>query len=164
VNAALEQIPDRSENGDSISEIIFYFVVAAFQLSSAMTKKKKGSAPNLKLGAPEHFTGVKLAFLTSKSVLYSQCQDLKATATFYDRVTLDFIAKYGEEEPFNKEFAEDPPDPEDIDQDDNIQPPPSKEEAAASAVLFSKLRTVSNKQLKTNLPDANLFPETWAMV
>ena len=86
--------------------------------------------------------GFKLAFLTSRMGLYQQSQDSKTVTTFYNKVTLDFIKKYGEDEPFHKELAEDPPDPEDIEEDED-DPPPSKEEAEASAVIFTKLRTVS---------------------
>ena len=110
-----------------------------------MTKKKQGKAR--KLGAPDHFTGFKLAFLTSKASLYQQSMDSKTVSAFYDKVTRDFVAKYGLEDPFNKEPAEDPPDPEDDpgndDPDDPANTPPSAEEADAKAELFTKLRTVS---------------------
>lgn len=107
-------------------------------------KRSKSNGITVKKGAPEHFTGFKLAFLASKAIAYQQALDSKTVAVFYDKVTLDFIAKYGEDEPFNKEFAEDPPDPDDVDVDgeDSDNVPPTKEEAAASAVLFAKLRTV----------------------
>jgi hypothetical protein len=127
-----------------------------------MGKRKKGpNGENPKLGPPDHFSGFKLAFLVSKAALYQQALDTKNAATitaFYNKVTLDFIAKYGEEEPFNKEVAVDPPDSEDIDEgDDEIGiPPQSKEEAAASAVLFGKLRTVSGKYSKNTTP-SDLF-------
>jgi len=105
-----------------------------------MGRKKKGpDGQKLKLGAPEHFTGFKYDFLASKSASFLQCTNPRAISAFYDKVTLDFIAKYGEEEPFNKELAEDPPDPEDIEEGDEAQPPPLKEASAASVVLFSKL-------------------------
>lgn len=65
---------------------------------------------------------------------------------FYDKVTLDFIAKYGEEEPFNKEPVEDPPELDDIDVGDDGPLPLSKEAAEASALLFTKLRTVSTNK------------------
>ena len=115
-----------------------------------MGKSKKGKGG--KLGAPDHFTGFKKEFLVSHAMLYQQCLDSKSVPAFYDKVTLDFIAKYGEEELFNKEPAEDPPNPELFgdDNDDNNDTSPSKEEAAESAILFKKLRTASCKQL--NIP------------
>ena len=103
-----------------------------------------------KRGAPEHFTGFKLAFLVARADSYQQALDAKATGSFYDKVTLAFIAKYGQEEPFNKEFAEDPPNLEDNfddNEDDGDRPHPSKEEADESTELFKKLRTVSSRIL-----------------
>jgi hypothetical protein len=113
-----------------------------------MTRRKnKGDGKAAKLGAPDHFTGFKKAFLVSRAATYQQCLDSKTTTAFYDKVTLDFVAKYGQEEPFHKEFVEDPPDPEDCDEDDSEATPLSKEEAAANAVLYSKLRTVSCRSI-----------------
>jgi hypothetical protein len=113
-----------------------------------MGKKKTGKT--LKLGAPEHFTGYKLAFLATRAESYQQALDSKAVTAFYNKVTLEFVAKYGQEEPFSKEFVDDPPDPEDIfdeggDDDDPSRVHPSKEEAAENAILFTKLRTVCHK-------------------
>jgi len=113
-----------------------------------MTKRKnKGNGKAAKLGAPDHFTGFKKAFLVSRAATYQQSLDSKTTTAFYNKVTLDFVAKYGQEEPFHKEFVEDPPDPEDCDEDDSEAIPLSKEEAAEKAVLFSKLRTVSCRSI-----------------
>jgi hypothetical protein len=117
-----------------------------------MGKNKKGkSGKAAKLGAPDHFTGFKLAFLASYAALYQQCLDSKSVGAFYDKVTSDFIAKYGEEQPFNKDLAEDAPDPEVFGEsgDEDITRP-SEKEAAESAVLFTKLRTVSGNQ--SNIP------------
>jgi hypothetical protein len=113
-----------------------------------MTKSKGGKQGSVrKLGAPDHFTGFKLAFLTSRASLYQQSMDAKTVSSFYDKITVDFIAKYGLEVPFNKDPAEDPPDPEDNpgndDLDDPTHTPLSAEETAAKAELFAKLRTVS---------------------
>lgn len=109
-----------------------------------MTKhknKEKGKAT--KLGAPNHFTGFKKDFLVSRAGTYQQSLDTKTTTAFYNKVTADFVAKYGQEEPFHKEFVEDPPDPEDYDKDESEAIPLSESEAAEKAVLFAKLRTVS---------------------
>src|SRR5258707_1175408 len=106
-----------------------------------MGRNKKGkNGKGLKLGAPEHFTGFKLAFLVSRADLYQQSLDSKAVTAFYNKVTLDFVKKYGQEEPFNKELAEDPPDVvDDDDDDDPANTPQSEDEAAENAVLFTKL-------------------------
>jgi hypothetical protein len=114
-----------------------------------MAKSKKGKdGKPAKRGAPDHFTGFKLAFLTSRAALYQQCLDSKSAGAFYDKVTSDFVAKYGDEQPFNKDLAEDAPDPEVFGEgEDEDVTRPSKEEAAESAVLFTKLRTVSSNQL-----------------
>jgi hypothetical protein len=105
--------------------------------------RKKGQGVTGKLGAPDHFVGFKLAFLVSKAALYQQCMDSNSVAEFYNKVTIDFIAKYGRDEPFNKEPAEDPPDPEDGTVDGSAQEFLSKEEAAEYAAIFTRLRTVS---------------------
>jgi hypothetical protein len=115
------------------------FAILPQQPIMGKTKKAKGSKA-AKLGAPDHFTGFKLAFLTSRAAMYQQCLDSHTVAGFYDKVTLDFVAKYGQDEPFNKELAEDPPDPEDgIGEGDHDDEPLSKEDADANALLFTKL-------------------------
>lgn len=113
--------------------------------------KKKNKVPGVinKKGAPDHFTGFKLAFLASRSASYQLALDSKTMTAFYDKVALDSIAKYGEDQPFNKEPDEDPPELDDIDEDEE-GPAPTKEEAAASALLFTKLRTVSFRVSQTN--------------
>src|ERR1700683_4500485 len=97
--------------------------------------KKKGKAT--KLGAPDHFTGFKKAFLVSQAATYQQCLDTKTTTAFYNKVTLDFIVKYGQQEPFHQEFVEDLPDPEDCDEDESEEIPLSEGAAAENAVLLT---------------------------
>jgi len=77
----------------------------------------------------------------SREASYQQSLDAKTMTVFYNKVTLDFVAKYGQQEPFHKEFVEDPPDPEDCDEDEDEDEstPLSKEEAAENALLFTKL-------------------------
>ena len=106
-----------------------------------MGKKKNGQAR--KRGAPDHFTGFKLAFLIAREDAYQHASDSKTVTAFYNKVTADFVAKFGQEEPFNKEPAEDPPDPEDLCDDDELDDGQLKEEADENAKLFAKLRTVS---------------------
>ena len=97
----------------------------------------KNKGKKAKLGTPDHFTGFKKEFLMSWAAAYQQSLDGKSTTAFYNKVTLDFVAKYGRQEPFHRELVEDPPDPEDCDDEPEI--PPSKEEAAENAALFTKL-------------------------
>jgi len=89
--------------------------------------------------------------------LYQQSLDSKAVTAFYNKVTLDFVKKYGQEEPFKKELAEDPPDVID-DDDDPANTPQSEDEAAENAVLFTKLRTVSGI-FKLTLQNLDCFAE-----
>jgi hypothetical protein len=107
--------------------------------------KKRNQDGNTRRGAPDHFTGFKLAFLDSRADSYQQALDLNNVAAFYNKVTSDFVAKYGQEEPFHKEPAEDPPDPEDVEAGDGEpeETPLSQEDADRKALLFTKLRTVS---------------------
>lgn len=115
-------------------------------LLKLMTKKgkKKHGAPGAKRGAPDHFRGFKRQFLESQANMYQQALDSKKTSEFYDKITRDFIIKYGDTEPFEVESAEEPPTPS-----DNAPMPEYLDEgaAAAAAQKFSKLRTVSNSTL-----------------
>lgn len=97
-----------------------------------------------KLGAPDHFTGFKKAFIKSKSALYQESIDAKGVSTFYNTVTRDFIRVFGDEEPFNKEPADDFVVPEDYSAG-QVAPTLSEVEWAQKAKLFRKLRTVSRK-------------------
>ena len=130
-----------------LSATNFFFISVAIPSTTPFTTTMaKGKKANGKLGGPDHFSGFKLAFLVSEAALYQQARDTKAVAEFYDKVTKDFIAKYGWEEPFNKEPAEDPPDPVDFlegDVDDDAQAPLSNEKAEEYLAIFTKLRTVS---------------------
>jgi hypothetical protein len=112
-------------------------------LLKLMTKKgkKKHGAPGAKRGAPDHFRGFKCQFLESQANMYQQALDSKKTSEFYDKITRDFIIKYGDTEPFEVESAEEPPTPS-----DNAPMPEYLDEgaAAAAAQKFSKLCTVSN--------------------
>lgn len=100
--------------------------------------KKKSNDPGVKRGAPDHFKGVKQQFLDLQAVLYQQALDDGKTTEFYNLVTRDFVAKFGDMEPFSLEPTE-----------DSATPPPMREyvdegEAADATKRWSKLRTVSN--------------------
>lgn len=111
-----------------------------------MTKGTKGKGKALKLGAPDHFTGSKLAFLVSQGTLYQQALDSKSITAFYDKVAMKFVAKFGFEEPFNLEPENNLTDSEDgLDGDavDSSALTLSEKEIAEQPALFVKLRTVS---------------------
>jgi len=101
-------------------------------------RKKRAQGNDSKRGAPEHFSGFKLDFLVSRVASYLQCIDSKSVSEFYDKVTRDFIMKYGHKEPFNRNPDEDLPDPV-----KDPQEPLSKEKAEENSAIFIKLRTVS---------------------
>ena len=106
----------------------------------AKRSKKKQAGPGVKRGAPNHFQGFKRQFLDSHTVFYQQALDSNKVSEFYNKITRDFIAKYGDAEPFAREPEEDPPSPS-----DNV---PATEhldevEALEASKRFTKLRTVS---------------------
>lgn len=101
-----------------------------------MAKRKNKNITQNKPGAPNHFVGFKKKFLDSKAVLYQQSLDNKKTSEFYDKVTREFIGKFGDEVDFAKDPVEDPPDP------DSDSPPVehlSQEVADEASKRFQKL-------------------------
>jgi hypothetical protein len=105
-----------------------------------MPKKKRGESGNVcKLGAPDHFTGFKAAFLNSKAALYQEAVDSKAVGPFYSKVTREFIMTFGPEEPFNMEPPGDPLDPDGY----TFIPLPSTLLLEEREELYTKLRMVS---------------------
>ena len=104
--------------------------------------KNKTGDSQTRRGAPDHFRGFKRQFLESRTIIYQQALDSKGnkTSEFHDKVTRDFILKYGDTKPFEAEPGEDPPIPSG---DAIIQEYLDENEAAAAAKTFSKLRTVS---------------------
>jgi hypothetical protein len=113
-----------------------------------MTKGKK-KQPGRKIGAREHFQGFKKNFLDTQAVSYQVSLDSRKTGEFYDKVTRDFIAKFGVEDDVTKDPAEDPPNPWDNpgDSDNELDEPLTKEEADKRSENFQKLRTVSYVQV-----------------
>lgn len=97
-----------------------------------------------KQGPKGHFQGHKLDFLVARTDTYQQALDTKTMNYFYDTATREFIAKYGESEPFNLLVTNDPPDPVDIDFDD--VPESTREEAAVSALIYQRLRMVRDSE------------------
>jgi hypothetical protein len=71
---------------------------------------------------------------------------VKKRGEFYNKVTRDFIAKFGMEDDVSKDPAEDPPNPWDnqSEVDDDLDEPLTKEEADKRSEYFQKLHTVSS--------------------
>ena len=78
--------------------------------------------------------------MESQAIIYQQALDSKKTSEFYDKITCDFIIKYGNTETFEAEPEEEPPTPS----DDVILSEYLDEDIAAAAKSFSKLCTVSD--------------------
>jgi len=104
--------------------------------------KKNQEGPGVKCSAPDHFKGYKKQFLDSQAILYQQALNNNNTTEFYNKVTQDFVVKYGDSEPFALEPEEDPSAPC---ADTPVQEALDEEEAADAAKRWSKLRTVSSK-------------------
>lgn len=89
-----------------------------------------------KLGAPDHFTGLKHTFLETRATLYQEALDSKAVGVFYSNVTLDFIETFGPEEPFHTEPS--------LDSNGDAEVPiPSTLTLDEREELYTKLRIVS---------------------
>ena len=101
-----------------------------------MLKAKRGLLlvlGNLKLGAPDHFTGFKGQFLASKAQLFQDAMDSKTVSVFYDNISLLFKKNFGLEKPFKNE-------PTDIVLDLGVPAPASTPLTLADKVaLFNKL-------------------------
>lgn len=108
---------------------------------TVMNNNRKKIATPKKRGPKGHFQGYKLKYLLDYAEQYQTALDVGTTGAFYDARTREFIEKYGESQPWNSLDAEEPPDPTDIDFDEDL-PEPTVEEAAASRQLFNKLCTV----------------------
>lgn len=106
--------------------------------------KKKNPGSQAKRGGQEHFTGFKLQFLESRAILYQQHLDAGDVGSFYNKVTLDFLAKFGQEDDFAKEPEEDPPNPWDLldDEKDLETEGLTEDEAASRTQRYDKLRKV----------------------
>jgi hypothetical protein len=106
--------------------------------------KKKVPGTETKRGAPDHFTGFKRSFLDSQVLLYQQALDhpksKEKTKEFYNKIVRDFIAKFGDSEPFSLEPEEDPPAPSENTATTEYT---DEEEAAKATARYTKLRTVS---------------------
>ncbi|KIM87300.1 hypothetical protein PILCRDRAFT_3800 [Piloderma croceum F 1598] len=104
--------------------------------------KKKVPGTETKRGAPDHFTGFKRSFLDSQVLLYQQALDhpksKEKTKEFYDKIARDFIAKFGDSEPFSLEPEEDPPAPS---ENTAATEYTDEEEAAKTTARYTKLQT-----------------------
>lgn len=102
-----------------------------------MAKKTQGKSGSTKKGGRDHFTGTKHTFLESKAAFFQESVDSKSVTTFYDKITSDFVKKFGLEEPFHKEPT-----------DSSLEPGPVPTTLSGTALaertaLFTRLRKVS---------------------
>lgn len=111
-------------------------------MSTTSHKKNRSNAKASRQGPKEHFQGPKLDFLLARADTYQLALDTKATNIFYNTVICDFIAKFRESESFNSVVVDNPPDPVDLDID-NEDPELTNEEATTSALLYEKLCKVT---------------------
>lgn len=137
----------------------------------AKGKSRKLSGPGKRRGAPDHFTGHKLDFLTSKATLYHQATDSPNISLFYDDVTDAFLQKFGWEEPFSKEPTDVPEgliDPAQVDVTDVDVPARAPLTQTEAQAVHDKLRVVSRNRsslvVQAHIPHSDLFIETWSMV
>jgi hypothetical protein len=107
--------------------------------------KEKKTTSDVKRGGRDHFTGFKRQFLESRALLYQQTLDSGDPGEFYNKVSRDFLAKFGQEDNFSREPSEDPPNPWEFpdDLDDPDDEDLSKEEADIRTARFNKLHKVS---------------------
>jgi len=123
---------------------------------------KKVLSTGTKRGAPDHFTGLKRSFLDSQVLLYQQALDhpksKEKTKEFYNKITRDFIAKFGDSEPFSLEPKEDPPAPP---EDTAATEYTDEEEAAKATARYTKLRTVSILVAPSHIDLTHLQIRSW---
>ena len=98
-----------------------------------------------KHGAQDHFTRFKLEFLNLRTLVYQQSLDGNDVGQFYNKISLDFLAKFGQDDDFAKELAIDPPNPWDL--LDDMQDPEildlTEAEAGIRTARYNKLQKVS---------------------
>jgi hypothetical protein len=110
------------------------------------TSKKKKDSQGRRSGQ-DHFVGFKLQFLELHAPEYQQSLDISNPGPFYNKVSLDFLVKFGQDDDFAKDPSEDPPnhwdlpgDTEDVENEGLLE-----EEAEEHTVQFNKLRQVSKE-------------------
>lgn len=115
--------------------------------------KKKGG----KRGRREHLTGAKRAFLDAHASAYTEALDANKPGEFYNFITREFIAKYGDSVDFTKTTDEEPSnegthinedgengeDNENGEQEEGEESLLTREQAAKASVDFGKIREVS---------------------
>ena len=88
--------------------------------------------------------GFKLQFLESHTLSYQQHLDASDVGSFYNKVSLDFQAKFSQDNDFVRELEEDPPNPWDLLDDKDLENEDLSEgKAACQTVQYDKLRQVS---------------------
>ena len=111
-----------------------------------VARRKKTTGSPGKRGGRDHFTGFKLDFLNLRALAYQQSLDGNNAGQFYDKIVLDFLAKFWHDNDFAKEPAIDPPNPWDL--PDDMQDPEIEGLTEADAEIrmarYNKLRKVSH--------------------
>src|ERR1700692_2182238 len=98
--------------------------------------KKKQTKSNTKRGGQDHFVGFKLQFLESRALQYQQALDASSPGPFYNKVALDFLAKFGQDE--------DPLNPWDF-LDETDEDEISDDEAEKRTARYNKIWQVSQQ-------------------
>ena len=98
----------------------------------------------------------------SQVLLYQQALDhpksKEKTKEFYNKTTRDFIAKFGDSEPFSLEPKEDPPAPP---EDTAATEYTDDKEAAKATARYTKLRTVSILVAPSHIDLTHLQIRSW---
>jgi hypothetical protein len=123
-----------------------FFFASLFERNTMVSRRKKTADSQGKRGAQDHFTGFKLEFLNSRTLSYQQSLDGSGVGQFYDKISLDFLAKFGHDDDFAKDPAADPPNPWDLpgDMQDPEIPDLTEAEAEIRTARYNKLRKVSH--------------------
>jgi hypothetical protein len=120
-----------------------------------MARKKKQTNSNVKRGGQDHFVGFKLQFLESRARQYQQALNAGNLGLFHDKVALDFLTKFGQDDEFSKDPDEDPPNLWDF-LDEVDEEVISEDEAKKRTARYNKIWRVS--QLKLLLDKSSRFP------
>lgn len=110
-------------------------------------KRKEKKTPGIR-GPKDHFAGPKAEFLRGCAITFQTAMDTGRPAEFYDNITRDFIAKFGDKGhgSSHDEPVDNLPSPDD-NEDDSTRGCLTQEDADQSARRFNVLRTVSKPMM-----------------
>ena len=111
-----------------------------------VSRRKKMADSQGKCGAQDHFTGFELEFLNLRALPYQQSLDGSSVRQFYNKISLDFLAKFGHDDDFAKDPAVDLPNHWDL--PDDMEDPEilnlTEAEAEIGTARYNKLQKVSH--------------------